>query len=203
MPTTLYLIRHGITSANKENRFAGRSAEPLHGEGAEQIRKLAASLQKLPITKVYCGPLPRTWQSAEIIAQVAGVAQIAKDGLNEIDLPHWDGLTKDEIRCQFGEQYPTWLAAPQDFRVTGCEFIAQVQERATRVVEEIFQQHQGETLVIVSHLIVLRALVLYYRQMGIDKFRTIKIANGSLTRLSRVAAQTAVELDIACRGTSI
>lgn len=33
MTATIYLIRHGTTRANREDRFAGRTDEPLHAEG--------------------------------------------------------------------------------------------------------------------------------------------------------------------------
>lgn len=38
MTATIYLIRHGTTRANREDRFAGRTDEPLHAEGVMQSR---------------------------------------------------------------------------------------------------------------------------------------------------------------------
>ena len=64
--TTIYLVRHGLTQANKENRFAGRTYEQLHPEGVEQIRQVGIRLQDKNIGGIFCGPLPRTLQSAEI-----------------------------------------------------------------------------------------------------------------------------------------
>ncbi|MDH5525622.1 MAG: histidine phosphatase family protein, partial [Desulfobulbaceae bacterium] len=60
MTTTIYLARHGVTMANQENRFAGRSDEPLHPEGAEQVAEVGRALAAKAITAIYCGPLPRT-----------------------------------------------------------------------------------------------------------------------------------------------
>jgi broad specificity phosphatase PhoE len=59
---TVYLVRHGITQANKENRFAGRTNEELHAEGIEQIQRVGTLLQDKNITAVYCGPARRTVQ---------------------------------------------------------------------------------------------------------------------------------------------
>jgi len=188
MTTTLYLLRHGTTAANLEDRFAGRSGEALHPEGEEQIRRVGAGLRGRPVSCVYCSPLPRTVQSAEILGGMLDVRVMAEPGLNEIEIPHWDGLTKETIRERFGAQYPTWLQTPHLFRVAGCETIGLVRERAVRAVERIMADHAGEALLVVSHLIVLRALLLHYQGMAISDFRSIKVANGEVFRVSRDAA---------------
>ena len=183
MPT-IYLIRHGVTGANKEKRFAGRSQEPLHPDGIAQIRDLAARLTDKGIRRIVAGPLPRTMQSAEIIGGVLGVAVEGNDAFNEILLPHWDDLPKTEIRARFGDEYPTWLADPAGFQVAGCETIAMVQQRAVDAMEQLLADNDQPTLV-VTHLIVARALILHYRQQPIADFRAIAVDNGALVTFRR------------------
>jgi len=185
--TTIYLVRHGITPANKENRFAGRTDEQLHPEGVEQIRQVGTRLHEKNIGGLFCGPLVRTVQSAEILKDMLHVPLSVVDGLNEIKIPHWDGLTKDEIRQQLGGEYPTWRTEPQTFKLPGCEAIKEVQERAVSAIKSIAAGHPGENLLVVSHLIVLRSLVLYYRDMDIRDFRSIKINNGAILWVSESA----------------
>ena len=182
---TIYLVRHGITQANKENRFAGRSDEELHHEGREQIRRVGEVLQDKNIASIYCGPAKRTVQSAEILGTILDAPSRPIPELDEIDVRHWDGLTKDEIRHRYGDQYPTWLSAPQSFRLPGCETLKQVQERAVRGVARVLGGHNPGNLLLVSHLIVLRCLVLYYEGLEIKDFRSIKINNGSVIRVSK------------------
>jgi broad specificity phosphatase PhoE len=197
MATTIFLTRHGKTAANLENRFAGRTSEPLHQQGCAQIAAVADKLQKVQPSAIYAGPLPRTKQSAEIISQVAGAHLHTSESFNEILIPHWDGLTKAEITEQFGAEYPTWLSAPDKFNLPYCETLSQVQSRAVAGIEQIFTERAGETVVVVSHLIVVRCLVLHYRRQPISAFRSIKIDNGSLTRLTRNdGSRTEVLLDM-------
>lgn len=184
MPHTIYLIRHGVTSANKEKRFAGRSNEPLHTDGIKQLEDLAGRLKDKGINRIVTGPLPRTRQSGEVIGRIIDVTTECNEKFNEIYLPHWDGLTKTEIRQQFGEEYPTWLADPAGFKVKGCETIRDVQIRATCAMEQLFAE-ADEPILVVTHLIVARALVLHYRQQSIDDFRSIAIDNGSLIAFRR------------------
>ena len=184
--TTIYLVRHGITQANKENRFAGRTDEELHVEGKDQIIQVGDRLKNNDLSAVYCGPSRRTLQSAEILGTLLGIPFSDLEELDEINISHWDGLTKDEIRQEFGDEYPTWLNSPQNFSLPGCETLKKVQERAVRAVNHILQHHNSENLLLVSHLIVLRCLVLYYQGLEIKEFRSIKINNGSILQVSEV-----------------
>ena len=185
MPT-IYLVRHGITPANKENRFAGRTGEVLHAEGIEQISQVGARLRHKNIAAIYCGPAKRTVQSAEILGSLLNIPVSSLAELDEINIPHWDGLTKDEIRQQYGEQYPTWLSAPQTLILPGCETLDQVQKRAVEAINRIVSNEQEQNLLLVSHLIVLRCLVLYFQGRALEDFRSIKIDNGSILQASGV-----------------
>ena len=184
MKRTLYLIRHGATGANLENRFAGRSSEPLHPTGVKQIQEVGAGLTSCNITRIICGPLSRTRQTAEILQNTLNIPVTVCDGLTEINIPHWDGLTKQEIRAAFGDEYPTWLNSPDHFALPGCETLAEVQERGRQALTDMITAEPAGNLLIVSHLIVLRCLVLYFKAMGLKDFRKVKIDNGSVVRLT-------------------
>ena len=195
MKTTIYLIRHGLTAANKDDVFAGRTEEPLHPEGAAQLAGVGEMLAGHGISKIFCGPLARTRQSARIVGELLGVPVEADEALTEIKISHWDGLTKEAIRARFGPEYPTWLDDPACFYVPGCETIAEVQGRAVSCLETLFREYPGQNLLVVSHLIVVRALLLYYLARSIADFRTIKVGNAQVTTLIRDdLGGTAVEL---------
>jgi broad specificity phosphatase PhoE len=185
METIIYLIRHGLTAANKNDVFAGRTQEPLHPEGEAQLADVGRLLAGRGIGKIFCGPLARTRQSAAIAGDMLNVPVAADAALNEISIPHWDGLTKETIRAGFGSEYPTWLADPAGFCVPGCETIAEVQGRAVAFIESLFREYSGQNLLVVSHLIVVRALLLHYLAKPIADFRTIKVGNAQVARLVR------------------
>jgi broad specificity phosphatase PhoE len=188
--SSIYLVRHGITPANRENRFAGRTAEELDAEGIKQIRQVGERLRQTNIDAVYCGPAKRTLQSAAIIGDLLDIPVVAQAELDEIYLPHWDGLTKDEIRQQYGPQYPAWLSAPGTFQLPGCETLAQVQDRALALVNSLMSTYKDQNFLLVSHLIVLRCLVLYFKGLGLSDFRSVKIDNGSILQISETGKGT-------------
>ncbi|MDG4475675.1 histidine phosphatase family protein [Thiovibrio frasassiensis] len=185
MKTTIYLIRHGVTAANKNDLFAGRTQEPLHPEGESQLLEVGKRLALCAINKIFSGPLARTRQSAGIVGDLLSVPVEAKDALNEIRIPHWDGLTKEMIRARFASEYPTWLADPAGFSVSGCETIAEVQGRAVAFIESLCAEFPGQTLLVVSHLIVVRALLLHYLARPLGEFRAIKVGNAQVVTLVR------------------
>ena len=182
MALHLYMIRHGKTPANLAHKFAGRTAEPLSPQGRAQVADLAPDITTLNLDAIYAGPLLRTMQTAEIISNNS-VSVHKASGLIDIDLPHWDGLTKDEIRERFGEEYPTWLATPHLFQIAGCEDLHQVQKRAVAQVEEIINNHKSGNILLVTHLIVARCLILHNQNQPISMFREIKVDNGEIVEL--------------------
>ncbi len=182
MASHLYLVRHGKTLANSCNKFAGRTDESLSAPGRQQVTGLVSELSRLGIEAIYAGPLVRTMQTADIVAG-GKVSVFSEEGLVDIDLPHWDGLTKDEIRARFGAEYPTWLATPELFHVDGCEDLHQVQQRAVAAVDAIVQKHEFGTVLLVTHLIVARCLILHATGQPMSQFREIAVNNGQVVEL--------------------
>lgn len=185
MKTTIYLIRHGLTAANKGDIFAGRTQEPLHPEGIVQLHDVGIQLAGCGITKIFCSPLERTRQSSRIVGDLLSVPVQAEEALTEINIAHWNGLTKAMIRERFGSEYPAWLDDPAGFRVDGCETIVDVQHRAVGFFESLFCDYYGQNLLVVSHLIVVRSLLLHYLGHPVSDFRRIKVGNAQVIALVR------------------
>jgi probable phosphoglycerate mutase len=92
----LALIRHGQTRANTEGRWQGQGDWGLDETGDRQARALRDWYGTFPA--VYTSPLGRALSTAQYVAS-DGVTQV--DGLKELDMGRWEGLTSDEI-------YETW-----------------------------------------------------------------------------------------------
>lgn len=100
--------RHGNTFASSETaKWVGaRQDLPLVDSGVVQAENLASIIQqtKLNISAVYCGPLKRTYDYAEIIIKElhSSLKPIVDFRLNEIDYGNWSGLSSEEIRKKGG-----------------------------------------------------------------------------------------------------
>ena len=120
----LVLSRHGNTFPPGEKAvwIGCRSDLPLVEEGRRQAMRLGAELREAGIVPaaIYCGPLSRTSEYAEIVAAQLdySVTPIVDAALTEIDYGDWEGLSSEEIRQRFGasmlddwENDSTWPAS--------------------------------------------------------------------------------------------
>ena len=158
-PTRLYLVRHGATQLTAEDRFSGAVGVELSDEGRQQVRQLAERLAQDAIRGVYCSPLSRTVETAEILAKPHGLSLELRDGLREIHHGRWEGLTRREVEERFSEEYANWEADPFTFAPEGGESGLAVLARSLPVVREIVPRHEGQTILVVSHKATLRLIL--------------------------------------------
>src|SRR5262249_10884375 len=108
-PTTLVLLRHGVTPHTIEKRFSGglASANPgLSDAGRSQGRLSAEWLAPLAerAAVVVSSPVRRTLESAQIVAETLGLSLETEPGLAEMEFGHWDGLTFAEVAERFADE---------------------------------------------------------------------------------------------------
>jgi broad specificity phosphatase PhoE len=159
LSTRLYLIRHGATQLTAEDRFAGSIGVDLSDEGRAQVGRLAERLADDPIKAVYCSPLGRTVETAEILARPHRLDLRRRDGLREISHGRWEGLTRKEVEERFGDEYTAWEQDPFTFAPRDGESGVAVLARALPVIREIVLAHPGERVMVVSHKATLRLLI--------------------------------------------
>ena len=61
-----YLVRHGETEWNSENRMCGRTDVPLSEAGRRQAESLAERLKPIPFEALYSSPLQRARETARL-----------------------------------------------------------------------------------------------------------------------------------------
>ena len=122
VPLRLLLVRHGLSSFNKERRIQGRDdLSNLSEEGHEQARRLGRSLAEVPIDAIYSSPLRRAASTTTSLLEgrnAAAPEPVFDDGLLEVDLNPWSGLLIDELKQRFPEPYDTWKRRPMELELT-------------------------------------------------------------------------------------
>jgi probable phosphoglycerate mutase len=159
MATRLYLVRHGATQLTAEDRFSGSVGVDLSDEGREQVRCLGDRLGHEKVAAVYCSPLSRTVETAEILAKPHELSPIHRDGLREISHGRWEGLTRREVEEKFPEEYVSWEADPFTFAPQDGESGLGVLARALPAIRDIVVAHPAETVLVVSHKATLRLIL--------------------------------------------
>jgi len=193
MTTTLILVRHGQTEWNRVERFRGRHDVPLNEAGLAQAeaagRRIAAEWQP---TAVYSSPLSRAMVTAEAIARPFGLAVQPHPGLIDIDYGQWQGLTPDEVRGQWPDVLDRWYRDPASAYIPGGELLAIVAERAIAAVRGLAAGHEGEAIVLVSHVVVNRVILLRALSMAWASFWRIGQENGAINVLEARGQDLAV-----------
>ncbi len=159
MATRLYFVRHGATQLTAENRFSGAVGVDLSDEGRLQTARLAERLAHEELAAVYCSPLSRTVETAEILARPHGLPLRREEGLQEISHGRWEGLARREVEERFADEYATWESDPFTFAPEGGESGLAVLARALPVVRRIVAAHDGSTVLVVSHKATLRLIL--------------------------------------------
>jgi alpha-ribazole phosphatase len=163
MDTTLYLVRHGETEGAEVKRYKGSIDVPLSEKGERQIEQVSAfilkDLQKrsdpasppaLP-RAVYCSDLRRAIRSAKIIAKPYSLDPVIVPSLRERNFGIWEGMSFDEIRQKYPEEFDAWAGNPLQFSPMQGESTMVMKERVIDAFEKIIGNHKGDSIAIVSH----------------------------------------------------
>ena len=171
MVTNLILVRHGQTEWNRIERFRGQYDVELNSNGLEQASKTAqriANNWKPEI--VYSSPLSRATVTAESIALKCSVLVETNLGLIDINYGKWQGLSPIEAKEKWSDQINNWYEHPEKCEIPDGESLKSVQDRAMGVIYSITKKHQGRTIVVVSHTVVNRIILLNMLGLGLERF---------------------------------
>jgi broad specificity phosphatase PhoE len=180
---TVYLVRHGTTTMNVQNRYRGRRDVPLDAQGYQDAVDAARVLSDKGLTAVYTGPLRRTIATAQIIADEARVPDLRiLHGLINLDYGAWEGLTSAEAEMFDPEGYARYRTRPLETVCPNGERLSDAQLRMHDAIELISGRHRGEKVAAVSHAVMIRLLVLAIEPVEGEEWR-VPLGRGSLTTL--------------------
>jgi putative nucleotidyltransferase with HDIG domain len=154
----VYLVRHGEPEfPDGEPRCIGRTDLPLSKRGKRQASDLQVYFSDKNIESVYHSYLSRSKETAEVISGEK-YPLIQTDGLEEIAMGEWEGLTFQEIREKDPETYERRGADIMRIAPTGAEKLTEALSRFSRTVKRIIGEAKGN-IVIVGHAGVNKAFL--------------------------------------------
>ena len=192
--TTLILLRHATTAATGRRLGGRKPGVHLDAPGRAQAEAAARRLQALPITAVYASPLERTRETAAVVARAHGLRVRVERGVLEVDYGDWTDRSLAQLRKH--SLWRTVQQAPSRVTFPGGESIRAAQQRGVEATERLARLHVGETIVIVSHADVIKAIVAHHLGMGLDLFQRIVISPASSTTLLLPEGATPALLDL-------
>jgi len=164
---TIYLIRHGEILATKPRRFIGRTELPLTSHGKEQIISLGKVLARHSFDQLICSPLSRCQESGAILARSLGTIIETEDGLSEIDLGDWEGLTVAEVQSTFPGEYEKRGDNLPGYSPRGGESFIDLHDRVWSALLRIIEATTSATAV-VAHAGVNRVLLCHVLGLSLE-----------------------------------
>ena len=184
MLTRLLMVRHGETVFNRERRLQGWLDVPLSDFGLAQARACASYLAISPLTpvdRVYSSPLCRARHTAGAISDAVAADLTTDERLREIDVGEIAGMAWDDVAHEYPRLMEEYRRNPAATRYPGGESVFDVSDRAGDFLQSIVTAHEGKTVAVVGHAIILKAVICHILRLDVPNHRRMTLGNASLS----------------------
>jgi probable phosphoglycerate mutase len=197
--TRAIIVRHGQSTYNTEKRIQGRTdASKLTEKGRNDASFVGKALSNISFNAIYSSPLQRAKETADIIShsfainsEQSIVAQTS-DKLLEIDLPLWERMLSAEVKQKFPEDYRIWQEQPHQLQMLVKDAegsrehfpVLALYEQARQFWQDVLSRHQGETILIVGHNGINRALISTALGISPSRYHSIQQSNCGVSVLN-------------------
>jgi broad specificity phosphatase PhoE len=176
----VFLVRHGETDYNAKGILQGYSPVPLSARGRQQAALVAERLASVRPRVLYSSDITRAHETAAIIGQRLGLPIQPCEGLREWHVGAWTGKS--------AAAYLTHLEAlhvhPVTYVPEGGESQLQTQERVVTQMHAFLRQHEGDTILCVSHGKAIDLLARHILGLDVMQPPAYRIANTSVSIFS-------------------
>ncbi len=173
----LYFVRHGQTDWNLENKICGITDRPLTELGYAQAEETAKYIleQGFCFDCILSSPLVRAAETARIISQKTGVPVIYDARLTEQDFGKYEGMQRDSAE---------YLAAKRQFaeRNECGESMLQTAHRVYSLLDEIRDEPEAKTYLLVAHNALGRSVRSYFTSMSNEEYAGFSVPNCAVVR---------------------
>lgn len=159
--TTIVLTRHGHVEGIDPPRFRGQHPLSLTEQGRQEAKMTAEHIASTwQPAAVRTSPLERCMVTGRMIAEACGLESIVSDGLQDLHYGDWQWKAHDEVQEHWPQLYARWHAAPHLVRFPSGESLQDIVLRSADVFRTVADDFPDDTVVLVGHDSVNRALLL-------------------------------------------
>jgi broad specificity phosphatase PhoE len=153
----MYLARHGQTDYNAEGRFQGQGAVPLNDTGRAQAAVLAEQALAYEFAALWCSPLLRARETADIVARSIGLTPREDARLMETDTGEWTDCSFAEMQERAPAEFAMFRNGDPTFKFPGGESFAQQGVRVAGAFHDI-KRAEAPALVVCHGMVIRIAL---------------------------------------------
>jgi probable phosphoglycerate mutase len=174
----LYFVRHGETDYNRQGRIQGGLDIKLNENGQVQAIELARHLNNSGITLdgIISSPKKRALTTARTIGEQYQLDVNCDSGLEEIDLGHWQGLTWQQVKEYYPEEFSAWYTNRRYETVKQGESYQVLVERILASLMKIIDGPYRNVL-IVTHSAVMMCLMCLINDTPFEQMKSHKSGN--------------------------
>ena len=157
----LYVIRHGQTKCNKENKYNCRLDEDINEIGIKQAEEASKIVKNLDIDLIICSPMIRTKHTCEIV-NVNNIPVIYDERIMERD---GGVLTNTIIDDYYITDYYNYYSTniPE-----GLETLPELFNRIHAFIDDIKEKYSDKNILLVTHGAVARTIKYYFEPLPED-----------------------------------
>lgn len=156
--STLYIIRHAESEANKKRILASRLPYPLTKAGKSDADLIASELKEITtIQRIITSPLIRAVETADSFKEIFSIKPEIDDRISEQELGSYSGMNYDEVKIQPGYEInplKRWNWVPDG----GGESYAMIAERITAFFSSLERNQLDNNILIVTHAVSFRLI---------------------------------------------
>ena len=151
--TRLYLVRHGETVWNVEDKMQGVKDSPLTEKGIEHARLLGQSIKELSIEvdRIYTSDLGRAFDTAKLVGEALGLDVHKDERLRERNMGIFEGYNWDYARKRYPEEFAKAVSEDDDYRIPGGGTRREYTEKVFSFLDFAANQHKEEKILAVTH----------------------------------------------------
>lgn len=179
----LILVRHALTIDNQKSRLSGHIDSSISEEGKEQIDKLTNYLKDFDIDKIYTTTSSRTKSTVKKLSELKSIEIIERESLKEISFGNFEGLTFDEIKNKYPEEFQDMIQKGYEYKYPNGESLIDSYNRVYIELDNIISNNDNRTILICSHGGTIRNIITYLISNSYKYHWNFKIDNGSVTIL--------------------
>lgn len=178
----IYLIRHGETSWNLEERFQGTTNTELTTVGINQGKLLAKSLAGTKFENIYSSPLNRAKITADFIGAETECDVTEDLDFKEISFGDWEGLTTKEIRAKYSWM-DKWFEDTGLYQIPNGDVFDDEKNRLKERLTKIAKESKGQNTAIVSHAGIIRLSIIAALDLPLSYYWRFVFGNTSISIL--------------------
>ena len=180
MGNTFYIVRHGQTDWNILGKTQGHGNSDLTPQGIEQAKELSEDIGKYSIDYIFSSDLGRAMQTAQILGDKLNIEVQKTEALREMGFGVWEGLLIKEIQKDYSDIYATWRNEPLLVNIPEGETLKIIKERVDAFIKELNEKYDNKNIILVTHSITLRVMLLSFLESGMENIYRIKQDNTAL-----------------------